>query len=98
MKTFTFAIIITLAAALGFTNQAFASSVQNPFQISNQQAIALGQVTVSTTQGNYYAKVDGNSVVPVQTQGASVSVTINNQIVPQGVQAIVILQDGTAVQ
>lgn len=98
MKTFTFALIITIAAALGFTKQAFAGDVQNTFQITNQHATALGQVTVTTPDGNYGAYVDGNSSVPVQIQGTAISVTINNQVVPQGANAIVVLQDGTAVQ
>ena len=98
MKTFTFVLAITIFAALGFTKQAFASDVQNAFQISNQQAEALGQVTVTTPDGNYYANVGGNMTVPVQIFGTANTVTINNQIVPQGIQMNISLQDGKVVQ
>ena len=97
MKTITFVLAVTLAAAFGLTNKAFASATQTTFQISNLQADALGQVTVTTDTSNYFAYVGGNSTVPVQIAGAALSVTINNQVVPQGAQMNVTLSTGKMV-
>ncbi|MFI5201045.1 MAG: hypothetical protein ACHQNE_01490 [Candidatus Kapaibacterium sp.] len=97
MKTLVLTLALTLAVSLGFTKAGFATgSIQ--FQISNQQADALGQVTVSTAGGDYYANVPGNSVVPVQIPDTAASVTINGQVVPQGQNATVTLATGKTVQ
>ncbi len=96
MKTTLLTLVITLAAALGFANRSAAATIS--FQISNQQAESLGQVTVSTAGGNYYVNVPGNSTDSVSISDTATSVTINGQTVPQGQKAIIQLPSGKAVE
>lgn len=97
MKTTLLALVITLAATLGFVNSSFAQASGNTFQISNQQSQSLGEVTISTEGGNYYTTVPGNTNDTVAVADTAISITINGQTVPQGVKAIVTLTGGTQV-
>ena len=97
MKTIALAIVIALAATLGFSNRAVADDPIT-FQVSNQQSDGLGQVTVSTQGGNYYVNVGGNETDTVGIASTATSVTINGQTVPQGVKAIIQLQSGKSVE
>jgi hypothetical protein len=93
MKTTLMALIIMVAAA-GFDGKA---SAQTSFVVSNQQADSLGQVMVSTNSGNFYLAVPGNSTDSINIPDTAISITINNQPVPQGQQAYVTLPDQTVV-
>ncbi len=97
MKTVLLALAISVAAAFGFTNKTLAQGVGNTFQISNLQLLGLGEVTVTAPSGSYYASVPGLSTQSVPIPDTATSVTINGQIVPSGLKAVVQLQSGALV-
>jgi hypothetical protein len=97
MKTAILILAISIAATLGFANKTFAQAGGNLFQISNQQAEGLGTVTITAPSGNYYLPVQGNSNASMPIPDIATSVTINGQLVPFGVKAIVTLPDGSQV-
>jgi hypothetical protein len=98
MKTILLAISITVLATLSLVGSATAQGSGISFQVSNQQAELLGQVTVSTVDGNFYLVVPGNSSDTVTIADTAISLTIEGQVVPQGVNAFVTLQDGKVVE
>ena len=93
-KTTLFSLLITLAVTFGFANQTFAQSSGKSFAASNQQSESLGQMTISSPSGDYYLTVPGMSNDTAQIPDTATSVTINGQMVPSGVKAIVQLQSG----
>lgn len=97
MKKFQLAIIITLLLTVGFTRDIVAqtSGGSTQFIVSNQKSVALGQLTVSTTDADYYLNVSSNSSDTITISDTLVnSVTINNQVIPEKVNAIITLQGG----
>ena len=97
MKTTLLILAISFAATLGFANKTFAQANGNSFQVSNQQAEGLGTVTITAPSGDYYLPVQGNSNASMPIPDTAISVTINGQVVPMGVQAIVTLASGKQV-
>ncbi len=93
MKTLVVLIMVVLAS-MGYIGKV---SAQASFVVSNQQAEALGAVTVSTVSGNSYLPVNGNSTDTDAISGTAISITIFGQTVPQGQQAYVTLPDQTVV-
>ena len=93
------AAFLMLAASLSFANRAAASAADTiQFQISNQQADALGEVTISTSVGDYYLNVGSNETDFTQIGDTALSVTINGQTIPQGQKALIQLPSGEQVE
>ncbi len=97
MKKTLLAFAAMVATTLGFEGNSFAQAQNLTFQISNQQAESLGEVTVSSPDAGFFVSVPGNSNDTVDIDDTAASITIFGQTVPQGQQAYVTLPDGTIV-
>ncbi len=93
MKSTLLALVVTLATTFGFEGRSFAQlSGGDSFIVSNQQSQSLGAMTITAPSDIFYATVTGMSTDTIAISDTVVlSITINNQVVPQGVKAIVTL-------
>jgi len=89
MKTSLIAASLALVAL--FVSPSSAHKATISFTICNQQSESLGQVTVSAPEGDTYLDVPGLSNVSVDIPSTATSVTINGQVVEQGVKTDVTL-------
>ncbi len=89
MKTGLIAISLALVALV--ISPASAHKATISFTICNQQSEQLGLVTVSAPEGDTYLGVPGLSNVSVDIPSTATSVTINGQVVEQGVKTDVTL-------
>lgn len=96
MKLLTLAFALLIASVFGLSKAC--AQTFNTFQISNQQADALGMVTVTTPGGDYFASVGGNEADTVQITDTAISITINGQTIPQSQAAIIELASGKQVE
>ncbi len=94
MKKTLLTLIIAFVSVVGFTDRSLAQSSGYTFQVSNQQSESLGNITISTSAGDPYLSVPGNSNDTLPISDTANSVTINGQTVPQGVRAVLQLPSG----
>jgi hypothetical protein len=97
MKTTLLVLVITMMAASGFENNTFAQTARGSFTVTNQQAEALGTVTITVPSGDYYLTVPGSTIDTIAIADTATSITINGQTVPRGEKALITLPDETIV-
>jgi hypothetical protein len=93
MKRILVFLVATLLTLLSFNSSVFAQT--DAIILLNQTSESLGQITVVTPEGNYYANVPAMSTDTVALQDTGItSIIIFGQTIPEGKNAIVTTSAG----
>ena len=97
IKTLWFCLLLTAFSTAELNQRTIAGTNDISFEISNQQPLGVGTVTVSTADQDYYVPVPNETDYYVLIPEQAVSVTIAGTVIGNGNQALVALPSGDTV-